>query len=180
MRTKFYFIFLILPCCSFAQSNYAPLNEDYYHWIDRYEIKEGRILSEIHTTIKPYKRSAIISYIDTLRMLGHFNSNADRFNYEYLNNDSWEWSEATTSDNPRPVLRHFYKKRSDLFSVSTKDFDLHVNPVLYLGVGQDSRRDDMLFTNTRGVEARGMVDRKVGFYTYLTDNQALLPSYVAE
>jgi hypothetical protein len=62
----------------------------------------------------------------------------------------------------------------------TPDFDLHVNPVLYLGAGKDSRRDEMLFVNTRGVEVRGMVDNKVGFYTILTDNQALLPSFVAE
>lgn len=180
MKTSLYLIFFLLPCCSIAQSNYAPLNEDYYHWVDRYEIKSGRIVPEIFTAIRPYKRSSIISFIDTLRTLDVFNSGADRFNYEYLSNDSWEWTAETTSDNPRPLLRHFYKKKSDLFSVSTDEFDLHINPVLYVGIGQDSRRDDMLFTNTRGVEVRGMVDNKVGFYTYLTDNQALLPSYVAD
>ncbi len=34
--------------------------------------------------------------------------------------------------------------------------------------------------NTRGVEVRGMVDKKIGFYTYLADNQMLLPSYVQD
>lgn len=162
-----------------AQSNYAPLNEDYYHWVDRYEIKSGRLMPQLFTTVKPYKRSAIITYIDSLKVLGEFQSSTDLFNYEYLSNDSWEWSDAPSSDSDRPVLKHFYRKKSDLYSVSTDDFDLHVNPVLYVGVGQDSQRDDMLFVNTRGVEVRGMVDRKVGFYTYLTDTQALLPSYVS-
>lgn len=181
MKTRLYLFFLLLlPCFSVAQSSYAPLNEDYYHWIDRYGIKAGKIVPEIFTTIKPYKRSAIVSYIDSLKQDGVFNSAADDFNFEYLSNDSWEWSSTSTSESSRPLLRHFYKKISDLYSVSTNDFDLHINPVVYLGAGTDSRREDMLFINTRGVEARGMVDKKVGFYTYLTDNQALLPSYVAD
>lgn len=162
-----------------AQSSYAPLNEDYYHWIDRYEIKSGRLVAELFTTIKPYKRSAIIGFLDTLKGYEVFDSQTDRFNYDFLNNDSWEWSENSLNESNH-VLKHFYKKRSDFYSVKTPDFDLHINPVLYVGVGKDSRRDEMLFINTRGIEVRGMVDNKVGFYTYLTDNQALLPSYVSE
>jgi hypothetical protein len=177
---KLLFFFFLLPGLSIAQSNYAPLNEGYYHRIDRYEVKAGRLVPEIFTTVKPYKRSAIIAFIDSVRKYEVFNSGSDLFNYEYLSNDSWEWSEAATSDSKRRLLNHFYEKKSDFYSVNTADFDLHINPVLYLAAGKDSRRDNMLFTNTRGIEVRGMVDNKVGFYTYLTDNQALLPSYVAD
>ena len=161
-----------------AQSPYAPLNEDYYHWIDRYEVKTGKILPHFFTSVKPYKRSAIIAFVDSVNALEGFQSRADKFNYDYLRNDSWEWSRAETSDSKRPILKSFYKKKSDFFHVDVPEFDLHVNPVLYLGIGNDSRRDDRLFINTRGVEVRGMVDRKVGFYTYLTDNQMIMPSYV--
>src|SRR5690606_39003534 len=100
------------------------------------------------------------------------------FNYAYFNNDNRKRSAAAAADSKRTILKYFYKKKADFFSVNTPDFDLHINPVLYLVTGNDSRRDDMLFTNTRGVEVRGMVDGKVGFYTFLADNQALLPSYV--
>ena len=161
-----------------AQSPYAPLNEDYYHWIDRYEVKTGKILPHFFTSVKPYKRSAIIAFVDSVNALEGFQSRADKFNYDYLRNDSWEWSRAETADSKRAFLKTFYKKKSDFFHVDVPEFDLHVNPVLYLGLGKDSRRDDRLFINTRGVEVRGMVDRKVGFYTYLTDNQMILPSYV--
>lgn len=171
-------ILLFAASVASAQSTFVPLNEDYYHWVDRYEVKAGSLMPHVFTTVKPYKRSDIIAFADSLNTSGLFNSQADRFNYEYLANDSWEWSGNGTSDSQRPVLRHFYRKKSDLYSVSTEEFDLHVNPVIYLGAGNDSRRDEMLYTNTRGVEVRGMIDRKVGFYTYLADNQALLPSYV--
>jgi hypothetical protein len=177
---RLYLFFIFIPFFSVAQSNYAPLNEAYYHWVDRYEVKSGQVAREIFTGIKPYKRSAIIGYVDSLRDAGMFSSPADQFNYEYLTTDSWEWSASSGADSRRPFLKHFYKKKPDFLSVNNENFDLHVNPVLYLGAGKDSRRDDMLFVNTRGVEVRGMVDRKVGFYTYLTDNQALLPSYVAD
>lgn len=161
-----------------AQSNYAPLNEDYYHWIDRYEVKSGRIFPQIFTATKPYKRSDIVAFIDSAGQSSLFGSGTDAFNKEYLLNDNWEWAPAGQGDSKKPVLRHFYKKQSDFYSVHTNDFDLHINPVLYVGAGKDSERDDMLMINTRGIEARGMVDNKVGFYTYLTDNQAVLPSYV--
>ncbi|MCD9014259.1 hypothetical protein [Parachryseolinea silvisoli] len=176
------YILLAIGCVAtataVAQSSYAPLNEDYYHTIDRYEVKTGRILPQLFTSVKPYKRSAIVALVDTVNALEGFQSRADRFNYDYLRNDSWEWSHAETADSKKPFLKHFYRKKSDLFHVDEPGFDLHVNPVLYLGTGHDTQRDDALFINTRGVEVRGMIDRKIGFYTYLTDNQAVLPSYV--
>jgi len=173
-------LFCSFPFVLLAQSSYAPLNEDYYHWIDRYEVKAGRIMPQIFTAVKPYKRSAIAAFVDTLSKQEIFVSRTDKFNEEYFRNDNWEWSRSETSDSKRPVLKRFYKKKSDLYAVDQEDFDLHVNPVLYLGAADDSRREDMLMINTRGVEVRGMVDKKVGFYSYLTDNQAVLPSYVWE
>lgn len=177
---RLYFFFFLIPVLSTAQSNYAPLNDDYYHLVDRYEVKSGTISPHLFTTVKPYKRSAIVQYVDSLKTSGIFESSSDQFNFEYLTNDSWEWSGTQTNESSRPVLKHFFRKKSDFYSVSTPDFDLHVNPVLYVGVGKDSRRDEPLFINTRGVEVRGMVDNRVGFYTYLADNQAMLPSYVSD
>ncbi len=166
---------------TFAQSTNAPLNEDYYHRIDRYEVKSGRIVEELFTTVKPYKRSAIVAMVDSLQTKENiFQSPADKFNLEYLRNDSWEWSRPQTNESKKPLLKDLYKKKSDLFYVDKPDFDLHVNPVLYLGMGKDSRSGNSLFINTRGVEIRGMIDRKIGFYTYLGENQARLPSYVSD
>ena len=50
-----------------AQSTNAPLNADYYHWIDRYEVKSGSLVKELFTTVKPYKRSMIVAAIDSLQ-----------------------------------------------------------------------------------------------------------------
>jgi hypothetical protein len=173
-------LLVFCPLWISAQSTYVPLNESYYHLIDRYEVMSGGIMPQIFTTVKPYKRSDIASFLDSTNQRGLFASGADRFNLEYLQNDNWEWARPETNDSRKPFLKYLYKKKSDLVYVDDQpDFDLHVNPVLYLGAGKDSEVDDMLFINTRGVELRGMLDQKIGFYLYLADNQTRLPSYVA-
>ncbi|MEQ8302609.1 MAG: hypothetical protein RIB47_04395 [Cyclobacteriaceae bacterium] len=181
MRSFFTFLVIVPALNVLAQSTNAPLNDDYYHWIDRYEIKAGRVAPEIFTGVKPYKRDALIAFIDSVdRKDNVFTSKSDQFNKTYLRNDSWEWSRFEESDSRKPVLKHLYKKKSDLAHADLPEFDIHVNPVLYFEYGADSRQDEPLFINTRGVEIRGMIDRKVGFYTYLTDNQARLPFYVQQ
>jgi hypothetical protein len=181
MKSIFYG--LVLLTCFYqagAQGTNATLNEDYYHWIDRYEIKSGKIVDGFFTTIKPYKRDIIIKYLDTLSNAEVFTSRTDQYNRDYLRNDSWEWSGAETNESKKPFLKKLYRKKSDLYHVDIPEFDLHVNPVLYLGAGADNRLDYPTMINTRGVEIRGMIDRKVGFYTFLADNQSTLPSYVDE
>ncbi len=164
-----------------AQSTNAPLNEDYYHRIDRYETKSGKVIEEVFTSVKPYKRSAIVAAMDSLENReGIIVSQADKFNLEYLRNDSWEWSRASTSDSEKPFLKNLYKKKSDLAYLDKPDFDLHVNPVLYLGMGKDSRLSDPVYMNTRGVEVRGMIDKKIGFYTFISENQMRLPAYASD
>ncbi len=173
------FLVVLAPLSIFAQSNYATVNENYYHLLDRYEVKSGQVMPQIFSSVKPYKRSAIVAFLDSASQLGLFASPSDKFNFEYFQNDNWEWARPQTNDRQKPVLKYFYQKKSDLLFVDDdSDFDIHVNPVLYIGGGKDSQADDLLFVNTRGIEVRGMLDRKIGFYLYLADNQVRLPSHV--
>ena len=95
MNLRWLYIIVFLPGASLAQSTNAPLNEDYYHWIDRYEAKAGRVAPELFTTVKPYLRAAIVAFVDSLNAKDQvFTSRSDQFNYEYLRKDSWEWSRA--------------------------------------------------------------------------------------
>ncbi len=177
---KFKLLFIsFFPLLALGQSTNATLNEDYYHWITRYEIKAGRVAPELFSSVKPFKRNAIVAFIDSLEKKDHvFTSGADQFNYQYLSNDNWEWSRAESSNSTKPFLKSLYRKKSDFAHVDEPDFDFHISPVLYLGTGKDSRLNQSLFINTRGLEIRGMIDKKIGFYTFFTDNQSILPAYV--
>ncbi|MTI39878.1 hypothetical protein [Fulvivirga lutimaris] len=171
-------IFLIFSSsAALAQSSYAPLNEDYYHWIDRYEIRSGEINPYFFSSLKAYSRKDIATFSDSIQNNDESLSEVDKFNLTYLSNDNWEWSEIS-NESYKPILKHFYKPKSDLYHVSEPDFDLHINPVLYLGAGQESSSDVKTFINTRGVEVRGMIDKKVGFYSFIGENQFIGPEYV--
>src|SRR5688572_6522329 len=173
IRSGFYILPLLLSGLfvgqpAHGQSVNASLNEDYYHWIDRYEVVSGRLSPELFTTLKPYKRAWIVAYLDSLHKKdGVFSSGSDEYNFQFLRNDSWEWSLAETSNNPKPVLKYVYRKKSDFANVDVPDFDFHVSPVLYFGGSFDSKSDINPYINLRGFEMRGMVDRKVGFYAFV-------------
>jgi hypothetical protein len=44
----------------------------------------------------------------------------------------------------------------------------------------DNESNEMLFLNTRGIVARGLIAKKIGFQTYLTDNQERAPVFVQD
>ncbi|MEM6524263.1 MAG: hypothetical protein AAF693_10740 [Bacteroidota bacterium] len=170
---------LITPLLLYGQSVNIPLNDDYYHWIDRYEIKSGEINPYFHSAWRAYERKDVVHFLDSMSV-DFINSKQDKFNIEYLRNDSWEWSDQANNDSKKAFLKHFYKKKSDLYSIQTSDLDLHVNPVIQLSAGTESGSDVNTFINTRGVELRGIVDGKVGFYSFLGENQMVNPLYIRE
>ncbi len=171
-------------------STYVPLNEDIYRVIDRYAIKFGPdSLSDPHTSSRPYTRAAVARLAE--RMLspdstaapGGSRSRADRFNAQYLLKDNWANAARGQEMNAsaRPVLNYFYRQQTDLYSVATPDFTLRVNPVLLLQGGLDrgtNALSGLRYQNTRGVQVEGTIDKRLGFYAFLTDNQMAVPGFV--
>jgi len=77
-------------------------------------------------------------------------------------------------------MKHFFKNKSDLWYYQGKDADFHISPVLYFSGGTESEDSVIPWINSRGIEIRGTIDDKVGFYSFLTDNQATFPNYVRD
>jgi hypothetical protein len=177
-------LFLTLYICisisylSKAQSAFVPLNEDYYHLIDRYEIKRGKFSEGFHTTVKPYTRKGIMQLVDSVWMdTSIYLSRQDKFNLEYLQNDSWEWAKTDTiGKSHKPLWNTFYFKKADAYSSSNDVLDVHVNPVINFEIGsfEGANGKRTVSLNTRGIEVRGMINQKIGFYTFITENQALI------
>lgn len=181
------FLYLVCSCIALAalpvfvqgQSVYAPINNDYAYLVKRYEIKNGKFLNSLPTQLQPYSRRGIAQLADSVAKNSSRLSTQDKFNLAYLRNDNWEWSKNADNDTERPFLKYFYTKKSDFYQHQDDDFEVHVNPVI--GVGGGLERGDVSQTqyfNSRGVEVRGMISKKIGFYTFFTDNQALFPTYV--
>ncbi len=172
-------LFLFTAISSSAQSVNAPFSAEYYHLVERYEIQQGYFSPQLFTVMRPYSRKGIAQWADTLSQLSDW-SRADQFNLAYLKNDNWEWVPESTEESkkPFPIIKKLYRRPSDMYHVQEKNFDLHVNPVLSAGIGNSSDRVDRIYASGRGVELRGSIANKVGFYTFITDNQALFPQYI--
>jgi hypothetical protein len=176
-----------LVACTFisifaqAQSVFAPLNQDYEHLVDRYEIKRGKFSEGFHTSVKPYTRKGIIQLVDSVWADPSISlSEKDKFNLSYLENDSWEWTKKDDIGNSKnPLWNIFYRKKADAYSNSDDILDLHVSPIVDVEFGSVSDGvQNKTSLNTRGVEIRGMINRKVGFYSFISENQAYIPEYV--
>jgi hypothetical protein len=181
---KVLYIFFLLPFLSngvsYSQSVYAPLNSDYYWKLDRYEIKSSRNNPIFHSVQKPILRIDIADFVDTTLSMDLNLSDEDDFNFEYLKIDNHEWFEEEIENSKKPILKGIYRKKSDLFYHQDKDFEFHVNPVFEFAGGKDFEEDVSLYMNTRGVELRGSIDGRVGFYSYITDTQGRFPNYVRQ
>lgn len=160
-----------------GQSANIPLWKDYYHLLDRYEIKSGSMHDAYFSTFKPTQRQSVAVFVDSVEAAGVFESAADQFNLQYLKQDNWEFfGDAPPSQ--RPVFNTFYKTPSDAFFVREEGVDLHISPVFQFDAGYDAETESAPFINTRGIVVRGLLDDRIGFYTYITENQAVFPGYV--
>ncbi len=181
-------VLLAAPLAARAQDATVPLDADTYRLIDRYAIRYGAAVPSLHTSLKPYGRTQVAQLAEAIEsslpstdtsvtMLGR----ADDFNLRWLRRDNWNSSTFPAERNPGYIKGTFFERPADLYSVQTPDsaFTLRVNPVLYLGTGSGTGTGTAgLNVNTRGVQVEGTIDRRLGFYTFLADNQVYAPDYV--
>lgn len=162
-----------------AQSQYVPLNHFSYHNVDRLNIKYGKILPIVHTTNKPYKRVTVANLPDTLGANNITLNKRDQYNVRNMLWDNPEWVEDSVIKSRQPILKFFYQDPATFLGVDTKGFVVKVNPVLQFELGKDFGTDNkkLIFKNTRGVELRGSIKKRLSFYTYITDNQTRLMQY---
>jgi hypothetical protein len=170
-----------------AQSTYLPINSFTNYNIDRLDISENT--NVFNTSLKPYLRNSV-NYVGL-----YFNEPVEfsKLNNRYILDDNFEYSyydtfkyEIESFDIIHKPWKLFKKRLyavpSALFSLKTysegnKDLTLIINPVLGFSGGKDFNNSTSTFQNTRGIEVRGSIDNKVGFYSYLTENQFRFPNY---
>ncbi len=164
---------------AFGQGAYVPFNRDYYHLYDRYEILRMNHNQVIHTGFKPWRRDQLGQLLDSMDNASMGGMTAvDAFNLAYLRNDNWEFVTSETPESKKLLFGKLYQKPSDFYHYRDETIDVHVNPVIYLSAGIEPGIDEFRGRNSRGLELRGSIDRKVAFYTLLTTNQVIFPSWI--
>lgn len=181
-------LFVLLSVFAFGQSDRIGLGDKQYQLLDRLDIKlrNDSVLS--FSTIKPYSRKLYterVEYIDSLDKAGALPADlsaVDRYNIRSLLMNNAEWTKAggDSFQTRKPIWNTFFKTPAHLYETYSKDFTLILDPVINLQAGKSSKVDGTLFTNTRGFVLRGNIGKKIGFYTYLTENQERDPLYVQD
>lgn len=184
-KALFVFVVVVLTTVSIqAQTTYLQLGHVDYQLLDRLETRSGKLSDRLFLANKPTSRKDAVDFLQKMREDARYIglSSIDRYNIAHMVSVSGEWAyeEDGAIDSKKAILKTFYWKQPDLVHVKTKNFFLAANPVISLhGIAENTQNgNNTLFTSSRGIEARGWIAKKVGFYTYFTDNQEGLPSYV--
>jgi hypothetical protein len=196
IKSFFKLFVFVCPVFSFAQTTYLNQGAKEYHLLDRMEIKQRTNPDLNFSTLKPYSRRALVrqaELMDSARIGYHDSLGAevpggldkfgltsvDDYNLRslYMNNSEWFTGSREDFDSKKPILKTFYKTKANLLEVNTKDFFLALNPILQLQLGKESDYDENLFLNTRGVSVRGLIAKKIGFSSFITENQERGPSF---
>ncbi len=166
---------------SAAQSVYlheASLLE--HQFIERLEIKSGSFSEHIFTSLKPFSRKKTVKFLEHADTAIAGLSHTDRLIMRRFYADNPEWTTVEQPLSERPVLGIFYKYPEDFFRYEEKGFFLSLNPVLNLVGTYEESTGKLPYLNQRGIQLRGLINEKVGFYSFIADNQAFYPVYVNE
>ena len=172
----------LISISAFSQGTYVPLGGDTYDYIDRIDIKYGKILPMIHTTTKPYIRSEVARMAEALHFSNLKLTKVGDFQLQYLMDDSPEWLDSVISKTKHPLLKKLYREPASFAHVESKKkglFDLRVNPIVDLHMGGESQGGRFIFERSLGVEFRGNIKKVLSFYSATTGDAARLPEYVS-
>lgn len=177
-------ILILLPFSAFSQSTFLPQGDKANILMERLEIKSRTDSFFNYSKTKPFSRRHVVNAVNHyMEQPGVKLSKVDKYNIERLYMNNLEYvpvAEHSKYLSKKKFVQKFYSTPANLFEVHVKDFDLVVNPVIQYTVAKESNNPDKLFLNTRGVTVRGQIANKIGFYTYLTDNQERAPKYVQD
>jgi hypothetical protein len=121
-------------------------------------------------------RSDLNDYINSLDSSIKL-TKADKFWMEYIKNDNNDTFKDYQGNSKFKKLKYLYQSKANLFDTHVKGFDLFINPVLGVSYGSENISDNRIgnpILISRGAEIRGSINKKVGFYTYMTENVASL------
>lgn len=177
------FCFLVTYYSAFTQTTYLQLGHVDYELLDRLETKSGK-LSNLSLSTKPVSRKSAVAFLEDVWMQRDISlSSIDSYNIRHMISVSSEWAETLPGPfaSKNILFNRFYRTQPDFFSVNEEQLFLTVNPVISaVGIYEKINSDSRLFTSSRGIEARGRLANRIGFYTFFTDNQEQVPLHIGQ
>jgi hypothetical protein len=183
-KTLVRLLLILFPFAGTAQTTYFTQGDKANILIERLEIKLKNDSAFNFSKTKPFSRQNILTAVNQWDKSAVSNlklSKADQYNLNSLLLNNLEFiTDKDRFKSRKPIGKRFYQTPANLYEVHVKDFDLVLNPVIQVTVSKEKDNDETLYLNTRGLNLRGRIANKIGFYAYITDNQEKDPMYVRD
>lgn len=168
-----------------AQESELQSGHPAYRLLERIEIKSGSLQNNLYLDALPISRADMNRALKAGEALDSINplTAADMWWRDYAFIDNFPFGGAEYWKRSHKQLpANIYSTPANFFAYSDNDTGgswFIINPVIQFRAGmqsvQDTAASGRIFRNTRGIELRGAIDGKLGFYSYLAENQEILP-----
>jgi hypothetical protein len=173
-----------------AQYTYLPVNSSEYRLLDRLEIKKFDSTGLMLPATRPVSRAFVTPLVKNIDSAAAQRGQAelyeltavDRYNVQKLlmNNREYSGLGMETFKSKKPLWNRFFLTRNNLYETHTNNFSVVINPVIQQTQSLEVSNNQRVFLNSKGLELRGHIGKKIGFYSYLTDNQERGPLFVQQ
>ena len=170
------FLLACASCASFAQSTFLNRRADSYYLLDYYDVLQGRNSDTLHTAMHPVSQQDAIRFLEQYETKnGSQLSTIDAWDIRHIISKNGEWASNGDGaiDSKRPILKTIYAKQSDFFHQYKNDYSIVFNPIIYYQQSMESNDISRanVFLNSKGIEVRGTIGKRLSFYSTFTDNQ---------
>lgn len=180
--------FLPITVLSYAQTTYLPIQDDVQYLVDRIQTKSKYFGTQLTSGSLPLSRKDAIDYLQTVNTPSNSNTapllsltDQEQINKALATNGEWLENASGMDGMQRsikPFLSYFYTTTAHFFHYHDDHFFIVANPVLDIQIGKENDTKPLTYRNLRGASIRGSIKNKVGFYTFLADNQERPMQYV--
>lgn len=171
--------FLLATSSLFAQSAFLKRKMDDSYLIEKYEILNNGFSDSMHFTNNPISQKDAVQFLENYANTHQLSAREKtEINHFISKNGEWASNGHSAIDSKKPILKTFYKKQSDMINVQKDNYTFVLNPVIaYQQMVETGNTKQNLFVNTKGLEIRGTIGKRLGFYSMFSDNQERGPQH---
>lgn len=171
-----FIVLFFIPFTSASQSIFLPSGHHWHDFAERMEIKSGQSSTEFHGMLQPFKIESLVEFLQKSDSLKPTSTDEKVIDHILQSNIEYTGLEGDSSIIDLPL--NIYATPTNFLQFESENHFISINPVLHTSLGIESGSDDVIYVNSRGLELSGIINQKVGFYSFITDNQARFPSWV--
>lgn len=152
-----------------------------YPMLDRLETLSGKWSEDLFQSSKPISRKDAVRFLESLNPEDL--EARDLHDLRKFLSQNAEWLQDSSAEMVAcsPWFKTFYKNPSDFFQARGKNYFLVVNPLIRTQfILEPNQGNRPTLSSSRGLEVRGRIANKLGFYTMVTENQELPPSHIVD